>query len=134
MRARRNCGRRAHDGAADALLKIHKDARGPESLAELLARDDLSGPGQHERQGTVWQVLKTDLDAVAAELAGGQIGFENTEANRSCRYWTGTHKRIAAGEFESGIARESVKTALSGFARALRARLSVHVDSQKYSC
>jgi hypothetical protein len=48
----------AHDGAADALLKIHKDVRGPESLAELLARDDLSGPGQHERQGTEWQVLK----------------------------------------------------------------------------
>jgi hypothetical protein len=92
----------AHDGAADALLKIHKDVRGPESLAELLARDDLSRPGQQERQGTEWQVLKTELDAIASELAGGQIGFENTEANRSCRYRTGTHKRVVAGEFEFG--------------------------------
>jgi len=94
----------AHDSAADALLKIHKDVRRPESLTELLAGDDLSGPGQHECEDTEWQVLKTDLDAIAAKLAGGQIGFENTEANRSCRYWTGTHKRVVAGEFEFSTA------------------------------
>jgi hypothetical protein len=73
----------AHDGAADALLKIHKDVGGPEGLAELFAGDHDSGTRQQERERTEWQVLETDLDAIPAEFAGAEIGFENTEANRS---------------------------------------------------
>jgi len=75
----------AHDGAADALLKIHKDVRGPEGLPEFFAGDHDSGTRQQKRERTEGQVLETDLDAIPAEFAGAEIGFENTEANRSRR-------------------------------------------------
>src|ERR1035438_5266583 len=72
----------AHDGAADALLKIHKDVGGPEGLAELLARDPPPGPPRQRREHAEGQILKTALVPVPAELPGAQIGFEYPEANR----------------------------------------------------
>jgi hypothetical protein len=75
----------AHDSAADALLKIHKDVRGPEGLPEFFAGDHDSGTRQQKRERTEGQVLETDLDAIPAEFTGVEISFEHTEANRNWR-------------------------------------------------
>jgi hypothetical protein len=90
----------AHDGAADALLKIDEDVGGPKGLTELLAGDHHPGTCQQEREHTERKILETNLDPVPAEFTGAQISFEYTEANRSRRRLIrtpknriGTHKR-----------------------------------------
>ena len=68
----------AHDRAADALLEIHEDIRGPKRLAKLFPRNHDARVGQQKSQSTKRQVLNADLRAVPAEFAGAQVGFEFT--------------------------------------------------------
>src|ERR1700689_130062 len=82
----------AHDGATDALLEIHKDARGPECLTKFLARDHFPGTSQQQGERSKGKVLETDLDAVPPQLARTQIRLEYPEANESCRRRRRNHK------------------------------------------
>ena len=53
--------------------------RGPQTLPNFLAGDDVAGSLEKQGQKTEGLLLKSDLDAVASQLRGPQIDFVNTK-------------------------------------------------------
>src|SRR5258705_5601927 len=66
-------------GSVEAVLEIDERAGGPEPLAQLFARDQLTGPLEHHRQNFERLFLKSDADSTFAQLAGAQVHIERSE-------------------------------------------------------
>src|SRR5277367_2003168 len=67
-------------GGIQAVIEIHKGVGGPDGLAEAFASDDLSGILEECGEDLKGLLLKTDACAVLTQLSGGQVGFEDSEA------------------------------------------------------
>jgi hypothetical protein len=63
------------------MIEIHKRVARPQPLAELLARDYLSRPGQEHAQNLEGLFGQLQTQTVLAELSGFQIGLKHAEAH-----------------------------------------------------
>ena len=68
------------DRRIQTVLEIDKRAGRPQTLAQLLARDDFTGALEHERENFERLILKPDPDAAFAKLARAKIDFERSES------------------------------------------------------
>ena len=69
------------DGAADAVIEVDEYPLRPESVAKLVAAEDLVRMVEQELQGAKGQILNLDSDAVPAEFAGMHVGLERSKPN-----------------------------------------------------
>jgi hypothetical protein len=63
------------------VLEIDERARGPEPLAQLLARDEIARPLQQQRQDVKGLSRKAEAHARLPELTGAEIQLEDAELN-----------------------------------------------------
>ena len=63
------------------MIEIDERIRRPESLLELLTRDDFAGSFQQRKKNLEGLFLKPDARSVAAQLAGAQVHFKGSEAD-----------------------------------------------------
>src|SRR5207302_1783729 len=62
------------------VVGIHEGAVGPESLGDLLARDQFSWPLQQHEQYLEWLRVQLDPQSLAAKLSGCSVRLKRTEA------------------------------------------------------
>jgi hypothetical protein len=72
------------DGFVEAVFEVDEGFGGPEALLDFIAGDD--GAGMFEKHDEDFERLagETELDAVLAKLAGGDVHFERVEAEEEC--------------------------------------------------
>src|SRR5262249_50188402 len=68
------------DRGVDAMLEVDVGAVRPQTLADLLAGDDLAWSLEHHRKNLERLILQADADAVAPQLVRPQIHLESGEA------------------------------------------------------
>ena len=72
------------DGFVEAVFEIHKRFGGPEALLNIVAGDDGSGMLEQHDKDFEGLAGETQLDAMLAKLACGDIHFEGAEAEEEC--------------------------------------------------
>src|SRR5262249_24557068 len=77
----------AIDGCVDTVVNVHKGIARPKLLPELLASDNLTCVLEKNYEHLKRLILKFDLHALLAQLAGLQVGLESAKAQhaRFCR-------------------------------------------------
>ena len=63
----------------EAVLEINEGPLGPQPIAQLLPRDDVAGPLEHDRQNLERLILQPYPNTALAQLARAQIDFEDSE-------------------------------------------------------
>ena len=62
------------------MFGIDEGAVGPKLAGDLLAGEKLAGTVEKHAQNLEGLGVEAEADALAAELAGGSVGFEGSEA------------------------------------------------------
>src|SRR5579863_4403702 len=70
-------------GGVEAVIEIDEGIGGPEFLADFFAGDDVAWALEEQGQDLKGLVLQAELRPVLAQLAGGQVKFEDAEADDS---------------------------------------------------
>ena len=69
------------NGGRDAVLKIDERLVRPETLLELVSRDDFAGPLQQGAEDLKGLLLEADLDAALAQLAAEDVELKDSESH-----------------------------------------------------
>lgn len=70
------------------MLGVDKSAVGPEGAGDLIAGEQLAGAVEEQAEKLKGLRVEADTDTLAAELAGGGVGFKNSETIAGCA-WAG---------------------------------------------
>lgn len=70
----------AVDGGVDAVVEVDEGAIGPEGAGDLVAGEDLAGVLEEQKEQLKGLGVELEAKALAAQLAGGSVGFEGSEA------------------------------------------------------
>ena len=70
----------AVDGGVDAVFVVDEGAVGPELAGDLFAGEEVAGPLEEQAEDLEGLGVELDADALLAELSGGGVGFEDSEA------------------------------------------------------
>lgn len=70
----------AIDGRVDTVLGVDIDPVGPEGVGDLVAGEEFAGAVEEETQNLEGLGVEAEANALAAELAGGGVGFVGSEA------------------------------------------------------
>lgn len=73
------------------MIEIHKSVGRPQAGPEIFAGDDLAGALKEHRQNPEGLLLEAHPQAVAANLAGGKVGFKDSKADNAAIYRAGWH-------------------------------------------
>jgi hypothetical protein len=84
-RAVAECSAQAIHSVVQAVVEIDERAEGPETLAQLVARDEDARTLDEGFEQTQWLVLQADLCLVFPQFGGIAIQLERTESNCSRR-------------------------------------------------
>ena len=80
------------DRRVDAPVEVHKGAVVPKFLPQCLAGDHFARPRQQGHQHPKRLILPLDLDAALAQFTGGEVDFEDPEANQARRWCWARHQ------------------------------------------
>jgi len=70
----------AVDGGVDAVVEVDEGAVGPEGAGDLVAGEDLAGALEEQKEKLEGLGVELEAEALAAQLAGGGVGFEGSKA------------------------------------------------------
>ena len=70
----------AIDGGVDAVFGVDEGAVGPELAGDFFAGEEFAGAVEEQAEDLEGLGVELEADALAAELAGGGVGFEGSEA------------------------------------------------------
>jgi hypothetical protein len=70
----------AVDGGVDAVFGVDPGAVGPEVVGDLVAGEELARTFEEQAEDLEGLGVEAQADALAAELAGGDVGLEGSEA------------------------------------------------------
>jgi hypothetical protein len=70
----------AGHGGVDAVVVIDEGAAGPKDADDLVASDEFAGAREKQEKKLAGLGVQPDAKAFAAQLAGGGVEFEDTEA------------------------------------------------------
>ena len=83
----------AHDRRIQAVVKIHESIVVPESLAQVLATDNVLGAIEKHRKDLEGLLLKLDADALLAKLTEAKVQLKQAEAENAVFGRTGGHRK-----------------------------------------
>ena len=78
-------------GRVQAMFKIHVGVSGPESLAKLVARNQLAGILEKAEKNLYGLPLKPDFAALLPEFSRTQIDLEDAESEGSRGWYRRSH-------------------------------------------
>jgi hypothetical protein len=71
------------------VLVVDEGSVGPEGASDLLACQELAGPGQEHEEHLEGLCVEFDADALSAKFAEGAVRFEYSEAETPGWLWVG---------------------------------------------
>ena len=96
----------AVDGGVDAVFVVDEGAVGPELAGDLLAGEEFAGAAEEQAEDLEGLRVELDADALAAELAGGGVGFKGAEAVAPGWGWGG-HLKASVSDGWGGLSAQA---------------------------